>query len=179
MKPLKLYINFKCPRASHLGHDWLLVGLWNQRKYLGFIVWFHQSFSIKSKVFFTKIQQAQSITPRKIEHVWRDWGFSFLFYEKIEGSMDVHLQSLFDKYHIAFSLDTLLINYTNANFMHLLIGYLHEIQIWLTVKFNMNPIIGTLVLPNLWTQSSHWDCNCMRNDYLHTCITVYGREYFN
>lgn len=43
-----------------------------------------------------------------------------LFYEKIEGSMDVHLQSLFDKYHIAFSLDTLLINYTNANFMHLL-----------------------------------------------------------
>lgn len=34
--------------------------------------------------------------------------------------MDVHLQSLFDKYQIAFSLDTLLINYTNANFMHLL-----------------------------------------------------------
>lgn len=41
--------------------------------------------------------------------------------------------------------------------MHLLIGYLHEIQIWLTVNFNMNPIIGTLVLPNLWTQCSHWD----------------------
>lgn len=80
-------------------------------------------------MYFTKIQQAPSITARKIEHVWRDCGFSFLFYEKIEGSMDVHLQSLFDKYHIAFSLNTLLINYTNANFMHLLIGYLHEIQI--------------------------------------------------